>query len=253
MSDESDNREGWTGMGIWWMSSAALIAAVVIGLAIVLFLPGNDTNTTGNPTPSTDPTTPPSSSASSSPTSSAGTGWEAAGCNPSTGSDGVPGTAPDATWDPVGGSSVPVSTTYGPTQINGAVRQCFEHSPTGALFAAATIAAAIGADPTQTAAVARAQLVPGPGRDQVIQDAENASSSDAFAQTVAAYRFTSCSPDRCNLDMVFTVNGGQLARTALSAVWSGSDWLLDTDALLAGGVAGVEQIPAGFTSWAPGR
>lgn len=251
MSDESDNREGWNGMGIWWMSSAALIAAVLIGLAIVLFLPENDPGPTKNPSSSPDPTTPPSSPASSSPSSA--TGWEAIGCNPGTGSGEIPTTPPSATWDPIGGGSVPVSETYGPSRINGSLRECYEHSPAGALFATVTIITALGADPAEAAAIARAQLAPGSGRDQAIEEAENGSADPAAAQTVAAYRFTSCGPERCNLDAIFAVNGGVLARTSLSAVWSGTDWQLDAAALTAAGVSKVDQVPAGFTSWEPGR
>jgi hypothetical protein len=252
MSDESDNREGWTGMGIWWMSAAALIAAVVIGLAIVLFLPRNDKDNTGSPTPSTAPTTPPSSSASSSPSASAGAGW-AAGCNTSVGSTEIPVSAPEATWDPLGGSSVPVSTTYGPSRVNGSLRECYQHSPAGALFATVTIMTALGADPAGAGAIARAQIAPGPGRDTAIEEADAGASDPAAAQTIAAYRFTSCGPDRCNLDAVFAVNGGVLARTSLSAVWNGSDWQLDAAALSAAGVSQVDQVPAGFISWEPGR
>lgn len=247
MSDESDNREGWTGMGIWWMSSAALIAAVLIGLVIVLVLPGNDTDTTGNPSPSTDPATPPSSAAASSSTTPAGTGWESAGCNPNAGSAEIPMSAPEASWDPIGGSSVPVSETYGPTKVSEPLRQCYQHSPTGALFAAATITTSIGANPAAAETIISAEVAPGAARDEML-----AGSPDTFAQTVSAFRIGACAPERCNVGLVFRVNGGQLAETTLTLVWISGDWKLDAAASSAQGVRPVTQLPAGFVAWGQG-
>lgn len=250
MSDSNDNREGWTGIGKWWWASAALIAVVVIGIVVVLLLPNPDKSTgTHEPSGTPNPTPPPSSAAPS--PSAAATGWAEPGCSGSAGSDQVPYEAPETDWEPLGGSSVPVSETYGPAKVDYPLRQCFQHSPTGALFAVVTIMTSIGAEPEHAGVIARASIAPGPGRDEAISQADGASSS--VAQTAAAYRVTSCASDRCNVDVVFSISGGQLVRTSLSAVWSGSDWQLDADALEAAGAAAVPQVPAGFTTWSPGR
>lgn len=250
MSDE--NREGLTGRGKWWFASVIVVVLVVLGLLAIFLLPDHNKDA-GTDQPTTTPTTSgdtPSSPAASTPAAS-GSGWSAAGCNGNPGGDQVPTTAPEATWAPIGGSAVPTSTTYGPTKTTGAVRQCFQHSPTGALFAASTVTTSVGAAPDQATAIIRAGVAPGPGRDQMLSEASG--SSDGFSQTVAAYRFGACAPDRCNVDLVFSVNGGQLAQTTLTVVWSANDWLLDATASQNQGTSQVAQIPAGFTSWAPGR
>lgn len=253
MSDSNDTREGWTGIGKWWYAAAALVAVVAIGFVLVILLPDPDKSTgTSNPTTGSTPTsTPPSSPATTPSSPAANSGWEAAGCNGNPGNDQIPSDAPEAEWEPLGGSSIPVSDTYGPARVNHPLRQCFQHSPTGAVFAVATIMTSIGAEPENAGTIARAAIAPGPGRDDAIRQADGASSS--VSQTVAAYHVTSCTPPRCNVDMVFSISGGQLVRTALSAVWSGEDWQLDAAALEAAGAASVPQVPPGFTTWAPGR
>ncbi|SFT20863.1 hypothetical protein [Streptomyces sp. ok210] len=51
----------------------------------------------------------------------------------------IPQTAPAAEWAPVSTVAVPTSKTAGPAVVDGDVAECFAHSPTGALFAAAQI------------------------------------------------------------------------------------------------------------------
>lgn len=253
MSDDDSPREGWTGMGKWWIASGILVAVVVLGLIAIFVLPNRNT-TAGTPPPTSPPAVAPSSVPSSaasaapaaSPTSAAApAGWSDPGCNGHAGSDELPTTAPQASWDPVGGSNVPRSDTYGPTKVTGSVRQCYQHSPTGAVFAVATIPMVIGADPADAAKIIRAGVAPGKGRDQMLSQVSNSSTS--YVQSIAGFRVEACSPKRCNVDIVATYDGGHLGETSASVVWMHGDWLMDADSVT--GAQSVSQMPAGFISW----
>lgn len=252
MSDDDSRREGWTGMGKWWIASAIFAAVIVLGLIAIFVLPNRDatggtpppTKTTPAEPPSSVPTSPMSPSSNPSPSAQA-SGWSDLGCNSHPGSDKMPTTAPKTGWDPVGGSNVPRSDTYGPTKINGAVRQCYQHSPTGAVFAVATIPMVIGADPTQAAKVIRAGVAPSKSRDQMINEVRANPSS--YVQSIAGFRVQACNPKRCNIDIVVTYDGGHLGETTASVVWMHGDWLMDASSVT--GAQAVDQMPAGFVSW----
>lgn len=250
MSDESDkDREGWFGIGKWWYASAAFVLCIALALVVIFLLPSNHKKSTSTPastdTSSAAPVTAPSSRPSA---TKAASGWADTGCNGTKGSDEIPAEAPSAKWVPVGAASIPTSSTYGASEVHGAVRRCFQHSPTGALFAAATLLTNFGANPNSSSAIAEAGMTPGAARDRIFANPDN----EQQAQTVTAFRVDACTPARCNIDLIYSVLGGRLIEGTQSYVWQGGDWLLDVDALMAQGGDGsqlVTQVPAGFVSW----
>jgi hypothetical protein len=135
--------------------------------------------------------------------------------------------------------------------VHGAVRQCYQHSPTGAAFAAATITTALGAAPEQATKIITAGMSPGEERDSMLADARNGDTG-SYAQSIAAFRVGACTATRCNVDAVFTVNGGQLVRTTFVLVWKHGDWLIDGGSSATEGVSPVDQVPAGFIPWGQG-
>lgn len=58
------------------------------------------------------------------------------GCRVPAGDQRVPLDPPAAHWDKIGDYQAPGSTLVGPGVIDGHVRRCYSHSPTGAVFAA---------------------------------------------------------------------------------------------------------------------
>lgn len=252
MSDSNDTREGWTGIGKWWYAAAALVAVVVIGFVLVILLPDPDKNTgTSNPPTAPTPTSTPPSSPASTPSPDEA-GWADGGCSGS-GDDQVPHDAPDAEWVPLGSSTVPTSAEVGPKQVDGLLRRCYQHSPSGALFAVTNILAAANADPTSSAQAVRIlteQFTPGKGRDQALEDVQQPDYAPS-ALTAVAYQVTSCDPSRCNLKIVYELPAGPLAETSTSVVWSGGDWLIDGN--VPGNGRSVTSVPPGFTAWGPER
>lgn len=250
MSDETAPRGGF---GKWWLASAVLMAVVALGLVYVLFPRGDATGTDTEPDASSSPTSitdPPSSTGSTAAPEEGGDGWDDQGCNGTSGSSEIPTSPPgDVQWVPLGAISVPVSDEYGPRELDGPpLRQCFQHSPVGALFAAINIPAATTASGSRSDAdaVTRAQVSPGAYRDASLSEQSDVSGG---GWTVAAFRVPACSPTRCNVDLVIDL-GGKLAQFSLSVVWHSGDWLIDGSTEPS--VNPVASAPAGFTPWMPG-
>lgn len=241
MSDSnSKSSAGWGTINGWWYASAALIGLVLLGLLIVLLFP-NDEDGAGGAT----------SSSSAGTGEEATEGWEDTGCNGTEGSSEIPTSPPsDVEWVPLGAMSVPQSGEYGPLQVDDPpLRQCYQHSPTGALFAAINIPAAgsstgSGAD---LEAVARQQMTPGPTQEQFLAAAASGD-AETSADTVAAFQISACTPDRCNVSVVAN-SGGQLVQGTYSLVWVDGDWKLDGTQQIA--ASALDAVPAGFVQWAP--
>ncbi|MEK8229337.1 hypothetical protein NKG05_30680 [Oerskovia sp. M15] len=128
-----------------------IAAAVVVALLVVLGIAIAIMSATRSDVP--DPTPEPSSPAPTTSTAPTSEGSDGAGgasvCG--LGGDeltGSPSTAPDAEWAYQGTTAYPTSTKFGPGETNDdGVRYCFQHSPTGAVFAAANAAVQ---EPTRT-------------------------------------------------------------------------------------------------------
>ncbi len=233
----------------WWYASAALMLMVVLGLVVILVLPGDD-NSPDTSAPATDPVPPPLSSAAPSPSDSpTATGWDDLGCNGTKGPTEIPTTAPEATWEPVGGYSVPASDLLGPTKVTDSIRTCYQHTPAGALFAATNISMSLGStDPATYKAVVTNQMTAGPYQAELL--AEGASQDpEQRAWSFVSYGFESCSAERCNLSVVAS-SAGTLVQIYVRLVWVDGDWRLDGTTNPGGG--GITAIPAGFTNFGPG-
>lgn len=241
--------------GAGWYAAAAVVVLVVAGLVYVLArgraeTPSASGTSTTSPTGmATSGSSSPSESTSSSPSSpvtSAAAGWAVGGCKGGTGSSEDPGpTLAAVTWEPFRSASVPVSTEVGPGTVEAPLRRCYQHSPAGAVVAAVNIVTA-AAVPAEGVAVVKAQWTPGPGQDKALSDAASATGSMA---NVAAYRLTGCTPERCNVELVF-FGGGIYINGMVPMTWSGSDWLVD-GAVHVGEPGPAQGIPPGFTAWGP--
>lgn len=227
----------------WWYAAGGLMLLVAIGLIAILVLPNHHdantaapTNAAGTP-PLSSPATPQAS------TSPAGTGWADLGCNGTKGSIETPVLAPKGSWVPLGAMSVPASETFGPAAVEGFVRTCYQHTPTGAVFAAENLPIAAATAPTpDRAAVLEAGMTPGAQRDASLSEIEG-----PLGWKPAAFHVDSCDPQRCNIVLVVSAGGG-FAEINMPMVWYLGDWRLDGSRDAGGG--SVDAVPVGFVNWA---
>lgn len=229
----------------WWYAAAALMLLVGLGLIVIILLPSPESGNGTTPTTAPTDTAPPplSSPANPSGSASAGTGWSDLGCNGTKGSSEPPLLAPDVSWEPVSTLSVPTSTTYGPRKVEGHVRSCYQHSPTGAVLAAVNVLAVGWTVPSSDrAATLTAMMTPGSGRDASISGGTSADPGTKFV----AFSVESCSSERCNVSLAYTL-GTAVGVGNFSMVWSDGDWLLDGTQEPTGNA--VEAVPAGFKNW----
>lgn len=252
------------GMGRAWWASALVVLVVVVGLVAVLVTrddrPAKDTTASSTPGPSSAPsgsTTAADPSASTNVSSSSTTtadtvptsaAWPEAGCNGTPGS-GAPAQAGllAVSWEPVGAVSLPSSKVLGPTKVNGPVRSCFNHSPGGAVMAAANITGSLGS--TTYRQVLTAQMTAGPGRDQTISKAAQDAVTDTGERgQLNGYKIGACTPAACNVSLAIQGRGIWVQQD-VSLVWHNGDWYLNGQVPLASGGLLPNGLPPGWVAW----
>lgn len=135
--------------------------------------------------------------------------------------------APSAKWDPVGGTTAPSDPARGPgkTDANG-LRYCFQHTPEGAVFAAANIIAQT-TDQSLQKPIVEKMTVPGPGRDKLLEAADR-HASEAPGVTpqmqIVAFSLRSYSEKTAVVEIVIRSNNQGQAAATYSLTWSGGDW-----------------------------
>ncbi|MDA8437528.1 MAG: hypothetical protein M0Z51_01550 [Propionibacterium sp.] len=250
MTDTHNEPRG--GVERWWWASAVVVVAVAVGLVWVLThrhgqadaTPPAPTSTApnagGSPIPSGSASTP-TAVVTSTP---AGT-WADLGCNGHSSSSRDVGPQLTGTaWTPFLTSALPSTQLLGPTRITGPLRQCYAHSPAGAVMAAANIGLAEYAPGGRS--VILTQWTAGPGRDKALSDLAQSSGQPA---NIAGFAFAGCTPMRCNVQLAVT-QGGQYASSVVPMIWRNGDWSVDgSQTSPDGGLSST--LPAGFTQWGP--
>jgi hypothetical protein len=229
-----------------------IVAAVVVALIVVLGVVIGIVNATRD-----DPDPAPTSSASTSaaPTSEP---TEAAGGASVCGLagevlDGSLTTAPDAEWQYQDTTAYPTSAEFGPGDTNAdGVRYCFQHSPEGAVFAAAN-AVVQGSDSETMEAWLEYFLAEGPNRAAVLaQGAGTDTSAQGVRVEVAGFRLLAYDGDTARVDVaVRGATGGQTVNLSMvyTLVWEAGDWKLQvTDPNAPINVANIPDL-TGYISW----
>ena len=155
--------------------------------------------------------------------------------------------APDVTWQKVGALAAPVSTQYGPRKVSGpdgAIRQCYQHSPVGAVLAAVNITIG-GSDTAAGNQVVDKQFTPGKGKQEAL-DQEAAEGT----ATIAGFQVQACTATKCLVSVAVSGNGNYGAAT-VPLVWSAGDWMVD--GTVAGTSAGqpIDNL-SGYVPFSPG-
>lgn len=165
-------------------------------------------------------------------------------CGLAAGSPEVPVAPPTATWAMVGGTAAPQSASFGPGVVTGGIGNCYQHSATGALFAAMDTLALTNAsvsqiDPVQ---VVRQRATPaGSGYAQALASAERAvaaqtgqvmpdDSSTAVHAAFLGFQYVDYTPARAVIQLAIGI-GDPLQPTTYKPViatvvmaWQAGDW-----------------------------
>jgi hypothetical protein len=193
-------------------------AAVVLVLIVVLGLTLTLTNLFGGHTDKPS-AAPPSS------TQVAHTGGDASLC----GLDQVQLTgtvisAPKATWSLVGTIAAPSIKGQGPGRVDDdGYRNCFARTPTGALLAAANLAA-LGSDRAIAKKFNDLSLVPGPGRDVLLRKPVTGESDSSVRIQIAGFRVLRYTGDQADIDIAIRTSRGAVGADVINLAWSGGDW-----------------------------
>jgi hypothetical protein len=231
---------------------AFVSAAIVVGLVVVLgavlgikALTAGNKDTAAAPTPSASPT---ATATQPSPNTGA---TEASVCGLSGAvMAGTLSTAPAAVWAYEGTTAYPTSKAYGPGATDGdGVRYCFQHSPAGAVFAAAN-AVVQGSDPAVSASWVKYAIGEGPFRTQLLAESGTASSSNP-RMSIAGFRLLSYNGRAAEVDIAVRSATGSTTVTASGVymlVWQGGDWKLSADVAKSLDVAPIPDL-AGYVFW----
>ncbi len=232
--------------------AAAVVIALVVVLGIVLVVVNARDDDDPGPTPSSPVGT--SAAPTTNPTVAAG-GESVCGL---TGEvlTGTLTTAPDAEWEYQGTIAYPTSTTYGPgdTTPEG-VRHCFQHSPEGALFAAAN-AVVQGSDAGTVGTWLEYFIAEGPHREAVLSaGAGSGTSRSGVRLAIAGFRVLAYDGETARIDVaVRGGTGGQTVNLSMmyALAWENGDWKLAvSDPSAPIDVASLPDV-VGYVSWGPG-
>ncbi|TDD49075.1 hypothetical protein E1263_32520 [Kribbella antibiotica] len=143
------------------------------------------------------------------------------------GDQALPATAPVADgWDLSRRVAVPRSAAFGPGVVDrDGFRHCFAQSPTGAVFAAYNVLAAL-ADQTKAAATARKLLLPGTATDALLRElAKETPSAGSEPTQLAGYRILAANRDQVTVMLAVPVEAQYMSLT-VTMVWHDHDWRL---------------------------
>src|SRR5690606_1768692 len=162
--------------------AATVVVAVIVVLGVVVGI--NATRDQASPSPTTEPTDVAAPTAEPSPVaggpSVCGLDGEELGTARLTSAPAVD------EWQYQGTVAYPVSAEFGPGETDPAgFRYCFQHTPEGALFAAA-YAVGVGTDQRLVPAWIDYFVAPGPYREQFLNEASNSSTPPMSARLILA-------------------------------------------------------------------
>jgi hypothetical protein len=226
------------------LAALLVILLVVVGIVVAVSISGRDDNPNDPmeaiPAPTT--TTAPDKSANVEP-STCGLPGEVL--------SGTLSIAPEAEWSFQGTTAYPTSSEYGPGESSPVgVRSCFQHSPTGAVFAAAN-AVVQATDPATTREWLAQFLADSPARNELLEAATGSTDPGSRVQ-VSGFRLLTYDGKSASVDVaVRGSSGGQTVNLSMvyNLVWEAGDWKLWVDDVAAPiNVATVPDL-AGYISW----
>ena len=213
--------------------ASALVVALVVILGIVVVV----THKGGGRTPATSATASSGGSDAASADSSGSAPPQEAESDSVCGLTGVVmnGTvsqAPQAQWDYIGVFPYPTSDQYGPAATaDEGYRYCFQHSPQGAVFAAAT-AAAQANNPVSIKEWFAYVTADGTYHDQILEENTDADTTTGARVNSIGFKVLSYSGDSATIDIGFSglINWNPYVASAVEyLVWQNGDWKLSSE------------------------
>jgi|SRR5699024_720561 len=249
----SDDEEHPSPFGRPGFIAAAVVVGVIVVLAVVV---GITTAGQEEAQPSASQTSAPSPTAPAPDDSSEASGGGESVC----GLEGVVTsgrvtTAPDATWDYVGSVAVPTSPVFGPgAKSDEGYHYCFQHSPTGALFAAANSLATASA-PSMYATWSEYMISDQvPNKAELVEQARSGQDDTTRSRgRIVGFRVLEYTGDSALVDLAVQASSPQSGTVTASAmfklVWQDGDW--KSAAFDNGDISNVSPIPntAGYVAW----
>lgn len=227
MAAKKRSKTVWVGLAV----AAILLAA--IGVGWVLGSGG------GNETPPAA-----TRGASGGPASSTSAEGETDGvCGLPVGSQTVPASGPEATWELKNGMTVPTSKEFGPGIVKDGDRSCFAHNPMGAVFFALNLPAV---DPDK-----QERHLTGKPSEQTESAGTSSVTTDVF--TVRGFKVDVDSVDRAVVTIAFEVSGQPGYQSIAAAYeWSEGDWkgVTDDPANTTDGAIELSSLD-GYVLWGP--
>lgn len=161
---------------------------------------------------------------------------------------------PEADWEYQGTTAYPLSAIFGPaTTSPEGYRYCFQHSPEGALFAAAN-AAVQGSEKTIAATWSGYVVAEGPYREELVADMTGGPVSGAAGSRmrIEGYRLLDYDWEtaRVDLGMLGTSDGKSTYTSVVyDLVWVEGDWKISANKPTPVDIVSVPDL-AGYTAWA---
>lgn len=250
MAEDENEQSTFTKPG--FIAGAGLVAVLIIAgivLTVVNVVGGdNDDDTASTPAPTSSASAAPSAE----PTADGG-GASVCGLR---GEEltGTVTTAPEAEWKYQDVYAYPTAEGVGPAETaSEGYRYCFQHSPEGALFAAANVVIQ-SFDATARASYLDYIVSEGTFRDELVASGQSSDTTTDVRASIAGFRFLSYEGNTAKVDVAFRgTMDGQVATGSLVAdlVWEDGDWKLNANV---DNPARIAQLPdvSGYTSWTEG-
>ena len=160
--------------------------------------------------------------------------------------------APDVDyWDYQGTTAYPVSEQYGPgATADTGYRYCFQHSPEGAVFAAAN-AVSQGSDPSTAGVWLDYAVADGPYRDELIADTGSGDAYEHVRMSIIGFRLLEYDGDVARVDIVVrgVVEGTSLTMSGVYQLkWESGDWKISSDVAEPINIASIPDT-SGYMLW----
>ncbi len=160
---------------------------------------------------------------------------------------------PVAQWALVGTIAAPTVEGQGPGRIeDDGFRSCFAHTPTGAVVAAANLAA-MGSYAPLRPRFNREALAPGPGRDAVLARVTSQDTAGGVRAQLVGFQLLRYTGAQADLDLALMTSSGQSFGFTVYLQWGEGDWKVRVadDGSDLSSVSPVSSL-AGYVAWGPG-
>lgn len=201
------------GRSLWFMISAVVVVLVMVAAAVLTIA-----NVIGDDEPEASPSTSAETSKSES----------VCGLEPKKAGSDTLTSAPKTEWRLIDRMAAPEVDEAGPGKIGSdQFGYCFAQSPTGAVVAAANIAAST-TTPQRQAKAYKELAVDGPGRTKILKALEDGELGDTNPEGVsvqiAGFRVERYSDEEASIDLALAVDGESYMSSPMELRWVDGDW-----------------------------